>query len=226
MEITLDDLVANRTMPRGLAELLVTAASEKRSTLMVAVPRLAGKTTTTKAILAHRPQGTPLHQLSEQAGESLGLPAEDDGGYLVMSEVSEAPLLDYLWGHHVRTVFKAAAERDFPLATSLHEAGLNEAFEVICRQNAVPDQHASVIDLVLYLRSLGDDWRNPTRRVVAAAYEVNGVSGGQPQARLLYQWNEATDAFEHVADPLRMGTGTGSVSPDTVKKQDPKERTS
>lgn len=204
-EISLEDLVANATMPRYLADLLKTAAAEKRSTLLVAIPRMAGKTTTTKAILAHRPPGTALHQLSEEAGPSLGIPDEDDGGYLVMSEVSQAPMLDYLWGPPAQAVFQAAAERNFSLATALHEAGMNEAFNVICAQNEVPDKHASVIDLVLYVRSLGDDWRNPTRRLIATAHEIGAVKNGVPDALLLHRWDEDTDTFEQVAEPQRIG---------------------
>ena len=204
-EITLDDLVSNATMSESLAALLRVAAGEKRSTLLVAIPRMAGKTTTTKAILAHRPAETPVHQLSAELGAGLGIPTRADGGYLMMSEVSQAPMLDYLWGEPVRTVFKAAAEQDFSLATALHEAGVNEAFRVICDANGVPDEHAAVIDLVLYVRSLGDDWRNPTRRVVTTVHEILGVKDGVPNARLLHEWDERADVFVDVAEPLRIG---------------------
>ena len=63
------------------------------------------------------------------------------------------------------------------------------------------------MDLMYYLRSIGDDWRNPLRRVMAELYEIDGVEGGRPIARLLQRWNEAEDRFEAVEQPRRIGSG-------------------
>jgi type IV secretory pathway ATPase VirB11/archaellum biosynthesis ATPase len=204
MAITLADLVANRTMSPAIAATLATAAAEKRSILVAAIPRLAGKTTTLMAALAHAPPGTPLHPLSRDAGPHFGMPPEPDGGYLFMAEISGVGFPEYLWGAEVRTVFERVARGGLSLATSLHAGSLAEAFEVIGRENSVPDQHASLIDLFVYIRSLGH-WERPDRRVVAEVSEVDRVSGGLPEGRLLHRWDEATDRFEDIEPPERIG---------------------
>jgi hypothetical protein len=205
--LSLTDLVRNRTVSPEMAAVLATAAEERRSMLGVAIPRGAGKSTVMQAALSYAPAGTAFHQLTEAQGPGLGIPATPDGGYLVMSEISTAPMLDYLWGAPVRKVFRALSRGGFSLATALHAAGMEEAFQVITGDNAVPDEHASHMDLMYYLRSIGDDWRNPLRRVMAELYEIDGVEGGRPIARLLQRWNEAEDRFEAVEQPRRIGSG-------------------
>jgi hypothetical protein len=211
-DLTLADLVANRTMSPAMAATLATAAEERCSTLAVAIPRGAGKSTVTRALLAYAPKGTPFHQLSEEHGPQLGIPATADRGYLLMSEVSQAPMLDYLWGEPVRHVFAALHAHDFALATALHAPGLDEAIEVICGQNGVSSSHASHLDLVFYLRSLGDDWRNPERRALESLYELDRVQRGRPQARLLHRWLEDEDRFEEVAAPQLIGRASGAFA--------------
>jgi len=201
--LTLGDLVRNRSMSPEMAATLAAAAEERRSLLTVAIPRMAGKSTVLNAYLERRPSGTPVHQLSRDAGPGLGIPAEPDAGFLLMSEISGVGFPEYLWGSEVRLVFEALG-RGFSLATALHAGGLEEAFEVITGANAVPGGHAARIDLVAYIRSLGH-WQRPSRRVVSAMYEIAGVVDGQPRARLLYRWVEAADRFETVERPLRIG---------------------
>lgn len=204
-DLSLLDLVQNRTMSPEIAATIAVAAEERRSLLFVAIPRLAGKSTTMKAALQHAPGGTAFHQLTRAAGPSLGIPAAPDSGYLVLSEISGAGFPDYLWGDDVRQAFGALAAGGFSLATALHAGSVEEAFGVLTRENRVPDGHAACLDLVVYIRSLGH-WTQPVRRAVAQVFEINGVENGLPAARLLHRWDEATDRFELVADPLRIGT--------------------
>lgn len=201
--LTLVDLVANRTMSPPMAATLAVAAEERRSMLFVAIPRMAGKSTVMQAALQYAPAGTSFHALSRASGPGLGIPAHADGGYLVLPEISPAGFPDYLWGADVRAVFAALAG-GFSLATALHAAGVKEAFDVITRQNGVPDEQAARIEVVTYIRSIGP-WERPERRVVAAIYEVNGVNGGPPQARLLHRWSESDDRFEVVEQPRHLG---------------------
>ena len=133
-----------------------------------------------------------------------------DGGYVLMSEVSQALMLDYLWGDPVRQVFAALHARDFALATALHAPGLDEAIAVICGENGVPSEHASCLDLVFYLRSLGDDWRHPHRRALESMYELDRVEGGRPRARLLHRWLQDEDRFEEVDGPAFIGRVSGA----------------
>ena len=122
----------------------------------------------------------------------------------MLSEVSPAGFPDYLWGRDAQHVFEALP-RGFSLATALHAGTLDEAFEVLTAWNGIPDALASRIDLVTYIVSVGP-WPRPTRRAVAAMYEVDAVVDGQPQARLLHRWDASLDRFESVEAPRTIGT--------------------
>lgn len=143
------------------------------------------------------------------AGRGLGIPATGDVGYLLLSEIAQAGFDDYLWGAEVRQVF-GALPGGFSLATALHSGGVEEAFDVITRQNGVPDELAARIELVTYIRSIGP-WDRPYRRVIESMYEIDGVHDGCPAARLLHRWIEHEDRFEVVEDPRHIGTVAGSL---------------
>ena len=70
----------------------------------------------------------------------------------------------------------------------------------------MPAGQAARIDLVVYIRSIGDDWSRPNRRVVAAIAETDGVH--PRQARLLHRWSEPDDRFEVVEPSQRIGPAT------------------
>lgn len=190
----LDDLVANRTLSAAMARTLAVAASERQSFLVCAVPRLAGKTTLLHAMLANVPGGTAIHTVAGDAGELARITAKDHGAYLVVPEISRAPVPGYIWGAPVRRVF-AALRSGLSLATAMHTDGPEGAFDLICRGNRVPDEDAARLHLVVYIRSLGE-WQAPTRRVVATIHQVTGVRDGRPRTRLLHRWDEARDRFE------------------------------
>jgi hypothetical protein len=209
-ELELLDLVANRTMSPEIAATLQAAAQQRRSLLVVAIPRGAGKSTVTNATLEHVPEGTALHTLLNHPGDLDALLGEPAEGYLVVPEVSEAAVPGYIWGEPVRRVF-AALELGYAFATALHAPGLDQAFAVLAQSNGVPDEHASRIDLMVYIRSLGDDWRAPTRRAIAEVHEIGRVTDGRPQARLLHRWDEADDRFEQISVPQSFDAGNVSL---------------
>ncbi len=205
--LTLANLVANRTLSPEMAATVAAAAEARLSMLFVAIPRWAGKSTLMQAALQHVPADTPLHHLSAAVEPDLGIPAAGDGGYLVVSEVSPAGFAEYLWDADVRRVF-AALGRGFSLATALHAGGVDEAFDVLTRENGVPAEQAARIDLVVYIRSIGDDWQHPERRAVAAVAETVGVHDGRPRTRLLHRWIEADDRFEVVEESQGLAAAT------------------
>lgn len=207
MPLTLSDLVANRTLSPEMAATLAAAAEERCSLLFVAIPRMAGKSTVMQAVLQYAPEGTSFHHLSTTAGPTLGIPTRGDGGYLVVSEISPAGFEDYLWDADARRVF-AAVDRGFSLVTALHAGSPDEAFEVLTRENGIPDRQAARIDIVVYIRSIGP-WSRPSRRVVAAIAETDGVH--PRQARLLHRWIETGDRFEAVELSQR-------ISPESVAR--------
>lgn len=182
-------------MSPEMAATLAGAVRSGRSFVVTAIPRLAGKTTVMHAMLGERPDGVPVRVTTGAATEMRALARDPERGYLVIPEISDAPVPGYLWGAPVRRVL-AALERGFALATALHSNGVEQTFDIICRQNGVPDEDAERISLVVYIRSLGTDWRVPTRRVVASIDQVLGVSRGKPRTRQLHGWDEATDRFE------------------------------
>jgi Flp pilus assembly CpaF family ATPase len=200
-ELTLDDLVANRTLSAGMAALLAAATAERHSILNVAIPRMAGKSTLMDAVLAERPPEVPIYALGRRHGASLGIPESGaTGGYLSFSEIASHSVTDaYLWGADVRQIFQNALDSGHAIATALHADGVESAFGVIA-ENEVTDEQAAQIKLVVYIRSLGE-WSEPDRRAVAVLAEIDGIEDGRPAHRVIHRWDEGTDTFEQVAEP-------------------------
>ncbi len=209
-ELDLVELVRNRTMSPEIAATLWATAEQRRSFLVVAIPRLAGKTTVTQAMLQRVPAGTPLHTLVNHPDDVDALSSQPTGGYLVVPEVSEGPVPGYIWGEPARRVF-GLLDRGYSLATTMHAPGVHEAFEMLTGDNAIPDQQVAQLQLGVYIRTLGEDWQNPTRRVIVEVHEIEGVTGGRAVARLLHRWDEDGDRFEQVAAPAGLGNGGASL---------------
>ncbi|MDE3194332.1 MAG: hypothetical protein KGN00_11655 [Chloroflexota bacterium] len=196
----LTELVRNGTMSAEVAATLAGAVEERRSFVVFAVPRLAGKTTVTEAMLARARSSEPVRVVSGAPREISHLYAGDGRGYVVIPEISPYPVMPgYIWGEPVRRVF-AVLERGYALATALHAPDAESAFDLICTENGVSDEEASRIRLAIYIRSLGA-WQQPRRRVVEAVHEVDGVAGGRPRLRALHRWDRATDRFVTVNAP-------------------------
>jgi hypothetical protein len=192
-EIRLADQVANGTMSQEIADVLRDTARAHKSFIVMAVPRLAGKTTTMRAMLAE--QKGPVLTLGYDGDDVDPLVAKAKGGYVVVPEISRGGWSKgYVWGDPVRRAFNGITQGT-ALATALHAPDPDEAFAIICGGCGVPDAHAARISLVVYLRSLGE-WEQPTRRVVSTVHEIRGVKDGKPDAKLLFRWNEKTDRFE------------------------------
>lgn len=200
-ELSLSDLVANRTLSPGMAALLAAATAERHSLLNVAIPRMAGKSTVMDAVLDERPPEVPIYALGGRHGASLGIPeAGAASGYLSFSEIASHSVTDaYLWGADVRQIFQGALDGGHAIATALHADGVDSAFGVIA-ENEVTDEQASQIKLVAYIRSIGE-WSAPDRRALAILTEIDGVEDGRPAHRVIHRWDEATDTFEQLAKP-------------------------
>jgi type IV secretory pathway ATPase VirB11/archaellum biosynthesis ATPase len=193
-EIRLDDLIANRTMSPDIATTLREIARGKRSLIVFALPRLAGKTTVLRAILAERPPESPLLTLAQDGNDIDELTKKSAGGYLVIPEIAKgAAMPGYIWGADVRRIF-TAAKKNVSLAATLHADGPEDAFAQICEGCAVPDAEASKIEFAVHLRSIGR-WEEPTRRVVQSVNAIEGVRDGKPQMKLLHRWDEQNDRF-------------------------------
>ncbi len=200
MEIGLADLVRNRTMSAEIAATLAGAAAERRSFIVFAGPRLAGKSTVLHAMLAHAGSDTPIRSVRGEPAEAARLRSGDGRGYVLIPEITQYAVAEgYIWGASVRRVF-GALDRGYALAASLHAASVEDAFAQICQGCEVPDEQAARIQLAVYIRSIGD-WEAPTRRVVEAVHEIQGVTGGKPRTRTLHLWDEPADRFVTVNEP-------------------------
>lgn len=197
--LTILSLIANNTLSSEVAATLWAAVERRLSFVVVAIPRLAGKTTLLNAMLGLLPPHVPVHRLSGEEEEMARLKSAATGGYLVVGEFSQAPVPTYIWGPPVRRVFDTMSA-GYSLATALHAPGLDETFDVICRGNGVGDEAASGINFVLYVRRFGDEPENFWRRL-AEVHEVERVEGGRPRGRLLHRWQEQGDRFESVERP-------------------------
>jgi hypothetical protein len=205
--LKLEDLVSNHTMSPEIASTLETTARGRHSFLVVAIPRLAGKSTVMAAMLAHRPKGAPLRTVGDDGTDIDELAMASAGGYLVVPEISEyAVTAGYIWGVPVRKVFSKIGA-DVALAAALHASGADEAIEMVCRANRVPDEQAAQIAVVVYIRSLGSDWQRPTGRRIATVHEIVAVRSGRPEMRLLHRWDERRDRFETLERPQRIAAG-------------------
>lgn len=191
-------------MSEEIAALLRAVVLGHHSFLVMAVPRLAGKSTVLQAVLAARPPGMPVSSLASDGRDLPELIAAARGGYLVVPEIARGPWAPgYVWGAPVRAAFRGLATGEVALATALHAPDVERAFDVICGENGVPDDDAARLAVVVYLRSLGDE-AAPTRRVVATLHEIRSVRGGRPDARLLFRWDERADRFERAERPERV----------------------
>ena len=161
-DLTILDLVANGTMDGDIAATLWSVADERRSFMTVAVPRFAGKSTVSAAILRLVRPGTPIHILTGDESQMEELARHPDGGYLVVGEFSRAPVDTYLWGAPVRKVFETVAA-GFSLVTALHAPTVEEAYDKICSGNKVSDEDASTINYMVYIERHGESTRPPVR---------------------------------------------------------------
>ncbi len=192
--LSLDDLVGNGTMSAAMAATLRATAEARRSYLVIALPRLAGKSTVGRAMLdVARRTGAPIRELGEDGTDVAALAVEARGGYLYVPEVSESPVTDgYVWGAPVRTAFAEIAGGT-ALSTAVHADSPEDALDVL-RESEVPETDLARLSVIVHLRSFGD-WRAPTRRVVAGVYATE-LRAGRATARALHRWNEARDRFE------------------------------
>ena len=202
-ELTLIDLVSNGTMNAEIAATLASVTSQRHSFVVVAVPRFAGKSTVTNAMLHCVPTNVPLHRLSGDESEMDRLKLNGSGGYLVVGEFSRVPVPGYIWGSSVRKVFETM-KAGYSLSTALHASSMEEAYAAICQANGVPDEDASNLTYMVYIERMGDDQDSFWRRI-AQVQEVERVVGGRPQGRLLFRWSEKNDSFEQVEEPRLLG---------------------
>src|SRR5438067_1481232 len=114
-------------MSPDIAQALRGVARGRQSFVVLAVPRLAGKSTVLRAILAERPNAAAVMTLAEDGENVDELLKKSAGGYIVIPEITQsAAMPGYIWGAEVRRIFRAAKE-GVSLAATLHGEGPDPA---------------------------------------------------------------------------------------------------
>ena len=184
--MTLDEMVTRQSVSREGAELLRGIARGGHSYLVHALPRNAGKSTLTHAVLDEAPPSMPRQGFLGTAEELARLSAETRRGYLVVAEIGHRGPPGYLAGPEVVRTFQLVAQ-GWRLASSLHADSVQQVFDVL-QDNGVDPAAAAAVRYLLKVRALGDPEAPGTRRVVEAIHEVTGVDGGVPVSVCRYQW--------------------------------------
>src|SRR5919202_1949995 len=177
-DISIAELVRNGTMNAEMAAVLWAAVDESVSFLTAALPRLAGKSTTSDAALALRRPDLPLRTVTGEPDEMAAIERERAGGYLKIEEISRGRRGTYIWGEPVQRVFQAL-RAGYALQASLHAPDVAEAVRIVAVENEVGDEQAAVFKLVVSIERFGDEEAGYWRRL-AELYELQGVEGGRP----------------------------------------------
>jgi len=211
MDITIPEMVRNGTMSAEMAAVIWAAVDEQVSFLTAAIPRFAGKTTTSNAALALRRPDVPLHWVDGRPSEMERLKQARSGGYLAVEEFERAPMPGYIWGEPVRRVFETVVDGGYALQAVLHASSVEEAVQLVTKGNGVSDEHASVFSLILYIERFGSDYHSFWRRLTNL-YEVHKVEDGRPIGHPLFRWDKANDRFEKLMEPHQWGRDTTDLS--------------
>jgi hypothetical protein len=193
-------MVRNGTMSAAMAAVLWAAVDQQVSFLTAAIPRFAGKTTTSKAALAMRPPHMPLHWVDGNPERMQVLAETRTGGYLAVEEFDRAPLPGYIWGTPVQRVFATASAAGYGLQAVMHASGVAEALQLLTAGNGVSDDHVATFKLVLYIERFGSGYDGYWRRVTDF-YELHKVEDGRPIGHSLFRWLREEDRFEKIMDP-------------------------
>ncbi len=206
---TILDLISNHTLSMEMAATMWAFVSEQRSFITAAVPRLAGKSIVADAVLSLRPPAVPVHELDGSMEEMDSFKLRAVGGYLSISEISQGPFQNYIWGEPTRRLF-ATLDAGYSLVATMHASGLEDIFEQICAGNGVGDDAASHIGFVIYIRRFGDEANGFWRRVTEV-HEIHRIEGGRASGSLLHKWHEDDDSFEVLDSPMTLQHDGGDI---------------
>ena len=202
-DVSMAELVRNGTMSAEMAAVLWAAVDEPASFLTAAVPRLAGKSTTSEAALALRRPGLPVRTVTGEAEEMTRIERERAGGYLQIEEISRGRRPTYIWGEPVQRVFRSL-HAGYVVQASLHAPDVPEAVRIVAVESGVGDELTAAFKLVLYIERLGEEATGYWRRL-AELYELRGVEDGRPVSQTLFRWHADGDRFEQLAEPQQFG---------------------
>ena len=203
---TMIHLIKNNTLNSEMASTLWSFISAGTSFISSAVPRLAGKTTIANAALSLLGENVSIEKLDGSIEHMLSYKNKQPNGYLTISEISQGPFQDYIWGDEVRELFKVLRV-GYSLMATMHARDDRDVFKQICFDNDIEDQDARRIGLVVCIKRFGDNDSNYWRRV-SEIYQIHGVTNGIPKTSLLFRWDAGGDQFERVSEPISTNFNT------------------
>ena len=182
--LRLPDLVDNGTVSAAGADVLRDIGRRHQSFIVYSLPRNAGKSTVTDAILAEAPPATPRHEFLGTETERDALLARPASGYLVVAEMGHRGRPGYLAEEEIVRAFDLVAH-GYALATSLHADTVDELVEVLARNGVTTSALVAGVRFLVKVQPLGDPFAPDTRRIIEAVHEVTGVDAdGRLQAEL------------------------------------------
>ena len=184
--LTLEDLTANGTVAEDGARLLRDIGHRTEAFIVYSLPRNAGKSTVTEAVLAAAPAGTPRHDFLGTEDQLDALRSRPASGYLVVAEMGHRGRPGYLAEEEIVRAFDLV-DLGYPLATSLHADTLADAVGVLTG-NGVPMASVARVRFFVKVQPLGDPFAPETRRVVEHIHEVTGLdAAGSIRTELRYE---------------------------------------
>ena len=172
--LTIDDLVGNGTVSAEGGDLLRDIGRRVESFIVYSLPRNAGKSTVTEAILAEAPAGTARHEFLGTEEERDRLLAAAPTGFLVVAEMGHRGRPGYLAEEEIVRAFDLV-RHGYPLATSLHADDVEGLVDVLVGNGVTVDDLAAGVRHLVKVQPLGDPFAPDTRRIVEAVHEVTGV---------------------------------------------------
>ena len=191
--MTLRDLVANHSIAEDGADVLRAVGAAGQSFLVYALPRNAGKSTLTEAIVAEAPENLPRLDFYGTADEVVALASAPAPAYLQVGEIGHRGRRGYLAGDEVVRLFEVLRAGSYSLASSLHADSVDEVFDVLRKNGVASTVAAPVVSHVVKVRALGDPDDAATPRVVEQIHAITPGDDGEPSAELLYQWSDSAD---------------------------------
>jgi hypothetical protein len=184
--VRLGDLVANGSLEPAGADLLRAIGAGGHSFLVHALPRNAGKTTVTEAILAEAPSTSVRHDFLGSEAETEALLARPSGGeYLAVAEMGHRGRPGYLAGEEIVRAFDLAAH-GYTLVSSLHADTVEQVVETFRSNGVDAATIAANVRYLVQVRVLGDDpFASDVRRRVERVHElaVDEVAGCRATVR-------------------------------------------
>ena len=181
--LSVQDLVDNGTVTAEGADLLRTIGSSTGPFIVYSLPRNAGKSTVTEAILAEAPPGTPRHDFLGTETERDELLGAAPAGYLVVAEMGHRGRPGYLAGDEIERAFEVA-EHGYRLATSLHADDVGQLVEVLAANGISAERLRRNVRYLVKVQPLGDPFAPDTKRIVEAIDETTPTDGGFATRRL------------------------------------------